>query len=147
MSRSDVLLRRALAAAALTILAAGSITACAPAVSIENADVPAWKATALPTATGVVLEDSGKILNRQALTQEAADVQAGAYTLTMTCEGGGKAFFAVTQKGREIVDAGAACNGSLERAKVSVPEAGSLQISTSSVDAPLIFAYQLTPGS
>ncbi|MGX9899947.1 hypothetical protein ACW0JT_08545 [Arthrobacter sp. SA17] len=92
MSRSEVLLRRALAAAALTALTAGSITACASAVSIENADVPAWKATALPSATGAVLEDSGKILDRQALRQEAADVQAGVYTLTMTCEGGGKAF-------------------------------------------------------
>lgn len=101
----------------------------------------------MPSATGAVLEDSGKILDRQALMQEATDVQAGVYTLTMTCEGGGKAFFAVMQQGREIVDAGAACNGSLERAKVSVPESGFLQISTSSVDAPLIFAYQLTPGS
>jgi hypothetical protein len=128
-------------------LTTGSITACSSAVSIENADVPAWKATALPSAAGVVLEDSGKILDRHVLSQDAANVQAGTYTLTMTCEGGGKAFFAVTQEGREIVDAGAACNGSLERAKVPLPGSGTVQISASSVDAPLIFAYQLTPGN
>jgi hypothetical protein len=122
-------------------------TACSSAVSIENADVPAWKATTLPTADRIVLEDSGKILNRDALTKESPDVPRGTYTLTMTCDGGGKAFFSVTQSGTEIADGGAACNGSLERLKVTVPESGSVQISTSSVDAPLLYAYHLAAAS
>jgi hypothetical protein len=130
------------AAAALLLLA---VPACSPVVSIENADVPAWKATALPSVSGAVFEDSGKILNRDRIIREAADVPAGRYTLTMTCDGGGKAFFAVTLAGKELADAGAACNGSRETVKITVPEAGPVQISTSSVDAPLIYAYQLIP--
>lgn len=122
-------------------------SACSPAVSIENADVPAWKATALPAASGTVIEDAGKILNREPLVKDAADVPAGAYTLTMTCDGGGKAFFTVTSGGTRIAEAGAACNGSRERARITVPAAGTVQISTSSVDAPLLYAYHLAAGS
>ena len=122
-------------------------SACSSAVSIENANVPEWKATALPTASGTVLEDAGKILSREPLVKAAADVPAGTYTLTMTCDGGGKAFFTVTSGGSKIAEAGAACNGSRERARIAVPSAGTVQISTSSVDAPLLYAYHLAAGS
>lgn len=131
------------AAAVASILLA--VPACSPVVSIENADVPAWKATALPSVGGTVLEDAGKILNRDRILQEAASVPAGRYTLTVTCEGGGKAFFAVSLAGKPLADAGAACNGSREITKIAVAKAGPLEISTSSVDAPLIYAYQLVP--
>ena len=67
---------------------------------MENADVPNWRATALPsTPPGVVLQDSGKILNRNRIVQEAARVPAGNYVLTAVCDGTGKAFFAVTLDG------------------------------------------------
>jgi hypothetical protein len=131
------------AAAVASILLA--VPACSPVASIENADVPAWKTTALPSVGGTVLEDAGKILNRDRIIQEAASVAAGRYTLTATCEGGGKAFFAVSLAGKPLVDAGAACNGSREITKINVAKTGPLEISTSSVDAPLIYAYQLVP--
>ena len=134
----------AAAAGTCLILAASG---CSSAVSVENADVPAWKATALPTASGIVLEDAGKILNREPLVKDAADVPAGVYYLTMTCDGGGKAFFAVTAGGTRVAEAGAACNGSRERAKITIPATGPVQISTSSVDAPLIYAYHLAATS
>jgi hypothetical protein len=136
-------LRRVVGTAALGASLVVAASACSPAVSIENADVPAWKATALPAAGGTVLEDAGKILNRQPLVRDAADIPAGVYTLTMTCDGGGKAFFTVSTGGTKLAEAGAACNGSRERAKVTVPATGPVQISASSVDAPLIYAYHL----
>jgi hypothetical protein len=129
---------------ALAGLAALALAGCSPVVSIENADVPQWRATALPTAPGAVLEDAGKILNRNRIIQEASNVSSGRYTLTATCEGGGKAFFAVSLNGQDVVDAGAACNGSKETTRITLPRSGTLEISTSSVDAPLIYAYQLT---
>jgi len=136
------LVRRTLtgAAAAVVVLAA---TACSPAGSIESADVPAWKATALPSVPGTVLEDAGKILNRDPIVRAASGVPAGTYTLTMTCEGGGKAFFAVSLDGSRLTEPGAACNGSRETARIKVPVAGEVTLSTSSVDAPLIYAYHL----
>ena len=130
------------AAAAAMMLAA---TACSPMVSIENADVPQWRATALPSDSQAVLQDSGKILNRNRIVQSAASVPAGHYTLTITCDGGGKAFFVVTLAGEELTEAGAACNGSRETAKIAVPKAGRMEISASSVDAPLLYAYHLVP--
>jgi hypothetical protein len=72
-------------------------------------------------------------------------VPAGRYTLTATCEGGGKAFFEVSLDGRQLADAGAACNGSREITKITVATPGAVEITTSSVDAPLIYAYQLVP--
>ncbi|MGX1159610.1 hypothetical protein FBY31_2024 [Arthrobacter sp. SLBN-100] len=132
-------------ALALAGVAAVALAGCSPVVSIENADVPGWRATALPPAPGAVLEDAGKILNRDRIIQEASSVSAGRYTLTATCEGGGKAFFAVSLDGEDVVDAGAACNGSKEVTRITLPRSGTLEISTSSVDAPLIYAYQLTP--
>ena len=136
------LVRRTLtgAAAVGVVLAAA---ACSPAGSVENADVPAWKATALPSAPGTVLEDAGKILNRDPIVRTASGVPAGTYTLTMTCDGGGKAFFAVSLDGSQLAEAGAACNGSRETARIKVPTAGEVTLSTSSVDAPLIYAYHL----
>ena len=132
-----------------TVAGAGAlllvVPGCSPMVSIENADVPAWKATALPSAPGSVLEDAGKILNRDRIIQEAAAIPAGRYVLTATCEGGGKAFFAVSVDGKPSADAGAACNGSREITRLNVPKAGAVEISASSVDAPLIYAYQLVP--
>ena len=124
-------------------LTAGAVVfgtaACAPVGSVESAAVNAWKATALPS-------DAGKILNRTPIVKDAA-VGAGTYTLTMSCDGGGKEFFAVALDGKQLVEAGAACNGSRESATIKVPAAGKLSISASSVDAPLIFAYQLTPAA
>ena len=132
------------ALAAATLLAG---TACQQPVDIAHADVPAWKEKVLPAATGVVLEDSGKILNRDPIVKDAQSVPAGNYTLTMACDGGGKAFFAVSTGGQQIADAGTACNGSREVAKIKVPATAALSISTSSVDAPLIYAYQLAPAA
>lgn len=132
------------AAGAAVVLAAA---ACSPAGSIESADVPAWKATALPSAAGTVVEDAGKILNRDPIVKTAPGIGAGTYVLTITCEGGGKAFFEVSLDGGTLTEAGAACNGSRETARIKVPAAGTLQISASSVDAPLIYAYHLVPAA
>lgn len=138
-------LRRALAAAAGAAVVLGA-SACSPAGSIESADVNAWQATALPSANGAVLADAGKILDRNPVAKDAT-VWAGSYTLTMTCEGGGKEFFEVSLDGQRLTEAGAACNGSRETARIKVPAAGKLKVSASSVDAPLIFAYQLVPAA
>jgi hypothetical protein len=126
-------------------VAAAALAGCSPLVSVENADVPQWRATALPTAGGAVLDDAGKILNRDRIIREAADVPVGTYTLTSTCDGGGKAFFAVSLNGAALTEAGAACNGSKETARITLPESGRLEISASSVDAPLLYAYRLAP--
>ena len=133
-----------LAAGAAVVLAAA---ACSPAGSIESADVPAWKATALPSAAGAVVEDAGKILNRDPIVKTAPGIGAGNYVLTVTCDGGGKAFFDVSLDGARLTEAGAACNGSRETARLTVPAAGTLQISATSVDAPLIYAYHLVPSA
>lgn len=142
--RAGTIRQRALGAAAgaAVVMAAA---ACSPADSIESADVPAWKATALPFADGMVLEEAGKILNRDPIVKTATGIGAGTYVLTITCDGGGKAFFDVSLDGTRLSEAGAACNGSRETARIKVPAAGTLRISTSSVDAPLIYAYQLVP--
>jgi hypothetical protein len=128
-----------LAAAAAVLLGASG---CAQQLSVENADVPAWKATALPTAGGIVAEDAGKILNAQPVDR-TENVSAGSYTLTLVCEGGGKAFLAVRSGGKEVADLGAACYGTRESVKIRLANAGPLEISASSVDAPLLYAYQL----
>jgi len=138
--------RGALRCAALGLTAALALASCTPAPSVEDADVPAWKAKVLPSAAGIVLEDSGKILKREPLVKSAT-VPAGGYTLTVACDGGGKAFFAVSAGGRGITEAGAACNGSYESARVDLPSGGTVEITTSSVDVPLIYAYQLVPAS
>lgn len=65
----------------------------------------------------------------------------------MTCDGGGKQFFEVSLDGNRLTEAGAACNGSRETATIKVPTTGKLTISTSSVDAPLLYAYQLVPAA
>lgn len=135
---------RGLAAGAAVVLA---VAACSSAGSIESADVPAWKATALPSAAGVVVEDAGKILNRDPIVKTAPGIGAGSYVLTITCEGGGKAFFDVSLDGARLTEAGAACNGSRETARIKVPAEGTLRISASSVDAPLIYAYHLAPAA
>ena len=128
------------AAAAAVVLAA---TACSPAGSIESADVPAWQAHGTAPATGTVLADAGKILNRDPIVRAAPGVPAGSYTLTVSCDGGGKMFFAVSLDGKQLADAGAACNGSRETAKITLSATGTVQISTQSVDPPLIYAYHL----
>lgn len=138
-------LRRRFAGAAAGAAVVLAAAACSPAGSIESADVPAWKATALPSASGIVLEDAGKILNRDPIVKTAAGVRSGGYLLTVSCDGGGKAFFRVSLDGTKLAEAGAACNGSRETAKIQVPTAGSLEISAASVDAPLIYGYQLAP--
>jgi hypothetical protein len=128
-----------LAVAAAVLLGASG---CAQQLSVENADVPAWKATALPSATGVVAGDAGKILNAQPVDR-TQNVPAGSYTLTLVCEGGGKAFLAVRSGGKELADLGAACHGTRESAKITLADDGPLEFSASSVDAPLLYAYQL----
>ena len=143
ISRALVASRAVGAATSAAVILA--VTACSPVVSVENADVPQWRATALPSDSRAVLQDSGKILNRNRIVQAASSIPAGDYTLTITCDGSGKAFFAVTLDGTELTEAGAACNGSRETAKIAVPKAGRMEISASSVDAPLLYAYQLVP--
>jgi hypothetical protein len=142
--RARAVRQRAFGAAAGAAVVLSAV-ACAPAGSIESADVPAWKATALPPANGMVLEEAGKILNRDPIVKTATGIGPGTYVLTITCDGGGKAFFDVSLDGARLSEAGAACNGSRETARIKVPAAGTLRISTSSVDAPLIYAYQLVP--
>lgn len=115
---------------------------CAQQLSVENADVPAWKATAMPSASGIVAEDAGKILNAQPV-DHTENVPAGKYKLTLVCEGGGKAFLAVRSGGKQVADLGAACYGARESIKITIAESGPLELSASSVDAPLIYAYQL----
>ena len=74
--RARTIRQRALGAAAgaAVVLAAA---ACSPAGSIESADVPAWKATALPSADGMVLEEAGKILNRDPIVKTTTGIGAG----------------------------------------------------------------------
>jgi uncharacterized protein (DUF2147 family) len=132
---------RALSAVAAAVVLV-AVSGCAQQLSVENADVPAWKATAMPSASGIVAEDAGKILNAQPI-DHTENVPAGTYTLTLVCEGGGKAFLAVRSGGKELADLGAACYGTQESIKVNLRESGPLELSASSVDAPLIYAYQL----
>ena len=68
--------------------------------------MPAWKATALPSADGMVVEDAGKILNRDPIVKTAPGIGAGTYVLTITCDGGGKAFFDVSLDGARLTEAG-----------------------------------------
>ncbi|MDQ0767745.1 hypothetical protein QF031_000494 [Pseudarthrobacter defluvii] len=145
-ARTDMTVRRSLPGALITALLGVAIAGCSPVTSGKNADVPKWRATALPSSpAGVVLQDSGKILNRDRIVQEAARVPAGSYTLTAVCDGTGKAFFAVSLDGKALTEAGAACNGRQETTKITLPTAGRVEISTSSVDAPLLYAYRLVP--
>jgi hypothetical protein len=132
---------RALAAAAAAAVVLG-VSGCAQQLSVENADVPEWKATAMPSVSGIVAEDAGKILNARPV-DHTENVPAGKYTLTLVCEGGGKAFLAVRSGGKELVDLGAACYGTRETAKMTITETGPLELSASSVDAPTLYAYQL----
>jgi hypothetical protein len=132
---------RALTAVAAAAVLLG-ISGCGQQLSVENADVPQWKATAMPSVSGVVAEDSGKILNARPV-DHTENVPAGKYTLTLVCDGGGKAFLAVRSGGKELVDLGAACYGTQETAKVTIKESGPLELSASSVDAPTLYAYQL----
>jgi len=147
-ARTDVAVRRSLPCAVIAAVLGGfALAACSPGNSVENADVPKWRATALPSSpAGVVLQDSGKILNRDRIVQGAARVPAGSYTLTAVCDGTGKAFFAVSLDGKAVAEAGAACNGRQESTRISLPASGRVEISTSSVDAPLLYAYRLVPG-
>ena len=96
----------------------------------------------MPSASGIVAEDAGKILNAQPV-DHTQNVPAGKYRLTLVCEGGGKAFLAVRSGGKELADLGAACYGTQESIRITLPESGPLELSASSVDAPLIYAYQL----
>jgi hypothetical protein len=134
---------RALAAVAAAVVVLG-ISGCAQQLSVENADVPSWKATALPATGGIVAEDAGRILNARPV-EHTEDVAAGTYTLTLVCDGGGKAFLAVRSAGQELVDLGAACYGTRETTKITLAQAGKLEFSASSVDAPTLYAYQLVP--
>lgn len=131
---------------ALSVVVAAAVllgvSGCAQKASVENSDVPAWKATALPSASGTVAADSGKILNARPV-DHTETVPAGKYTLTLVCDGGGKAFLAARSGGNQIADLGAACYSTRESVKITLPVAGPLELSVSSVDAPVIYAYQL----
>ncbi|GAC1596369.1 MAG: hypothetical protein NVS3B6_02750 [Pseudarthrobacter sp.] len=131
---------------ALTAAAAAAvvlfISGCGQQLSVENADVPAWKATALPSTGGIVAEESGRILNASPV-DHTENLPAGTYTLTLVCDGGGKAFLAVRSADQKIVDLGAACYGTRETRKITLAKAGTLDLSVSSVDAPTLYAYQL----
>lgn len=136
-------LRRALAtaaAAAVVLLGSG----CSPQQSVEDADVPAWKATAMPQADGIVAEESGKLLTSRPIAR-SADLPAGAYTVTLACEGGGKAFLAIRSGGNQVADLGAACYGTPESIRVTAAAGEPLEFSVSSVDAPVLYAYQVVP--
>ncbi|MFJ6078742.1 hypothetical protein ACIQC0_10620 [Pseudarthrobacter sp. NPDC092419] len=133
---------RALAAAAVAAVLAG--TGCAPRLSVEDADVPAWQATAMPSAAGVVAEKSGKLLSAEPVDR-TEELPAGAYAVTLVCEGGGKAFLAVRSGEKDVADLGAACYGTPERAKVTLATDGPLEFSISSVDAPVLYAYHIVP--
>ena len=78
MAERSPAIPRALGGAAASAGILLALPACSPVVSIENADVPAWRATALPSDSQAVLEDAGKILNRDRIIQTAANVPAGA---------------------------------------------------------------------
>lgn len=132
---------RALTAAAAAVVVLG-VSGCSQQLSVENADVPAWKATALPSTARIVAEDSGRILNARPV-EHTENLPAGTYTLTLVCDGGGKAFLAVRSAGQELVDLGAACYGTREATKITLAKAGTLDLSVSSVDAPTLYAYQL----
>jgi hypothetical protein len=134
-------LPRALTAVAVAAVVLG-VSGCSQQLSVENADVPAWKATALPATAGIVAEDSGRILNARPV-DHTENIPAGTYTLTLVCDGGGKAFLAVRSAGQELVDLGAACYGTREATKITLATAGTLDLSVSSVDAPTLYAYQL----
>jgi hypothetical protein len=138
--------RRSLPGALVAAVLGLALTGCSGGTSVEKADVPKWRATALPSSpAGVVLQDSGKILNRDPIVREATKVPAGNYTLTAVCDGTGKAFFAVSLDGKAVTEAGAACNGRQESTRISLPAAGRVEVSASSVDAPLLYAYRLVP--
>lgn len=119
-----------------------AVSGCSPQPSVETADIASWQATALPAAGRMVTQDAGRILNAEPMIR-TEDVPAGNYTLTLACEGGGKAFLAVRSRERELVELGAACNGARESIQVKFPESGTLEITASSVDAPLLYAYRL----
>ncbi|MGO4188877.1 hypothetical protein [Pseudarthrobacter sp. TAF60_1] len=132
---------RALTAAAAAAVVLG-MSGCSQQPSVENADVPAWKATALPSASGIVAEDSGRILSARPVNH-TENLAAGTYTLTLVCDGGGKAFLAVGSAGQRLVDLGAACYGTRETTKITLAKAATLDLSVSSVDTPTLYAYQL----
>jgi len=71
------------------------------------------------------------------------NVPEGNYTLTFVCEGGGKAFLTARVEERELIDFGAVCTGARESIKILIPESGPVEITASSVDAPLLYAYHL----
>ena len=122
-----------------------SLTGCTQQLSVETADIPSWEATALPT-TATVAEGAGRILDTQPVIS-TENVPGGSYTLTLACEGGGKAFLTARAGEGELIRLGAACNGARESIKIDLPEAGPLEIAASSVDAPLLYAYHLVARS
>ena len=124
-----------LASGAVVLLA---ISACAP---VTTADILEWQSRVLP-ADAAVAAESGRIVDDRPVVR-SADLAAGAYQLTMVCEGGGKAFVAVRPAGSELLELGAACNGARESLKLTVSEPGPVELSTSSVDAPVMYAYRL----
>ncbi|MDO5866978.1 hypothetical protein [Paenarthrobacter sp. SD-2] len=120
------------------------LAGCTQQPSVETADIPSWEATALPATATIVAEGSGKILDTQPVVT-SQNVPEGSYTLTLACDGGGKAFLTARVGDGESVRLGAACFGARESTNFDVPVAGPLEITASSVDAPVLYAYHLTP--
>lgn len=131
---------RGVAAAA----AAVALSGCTQQLSVENADIPSWEATALPTTGTAVAKGAGKILDAQPVSN-IVPVPEGDYTLVLACDGGGKAFLTARVEERELIDLGAACNGARENIRLRIPQSGPVEFAASSVDAPLLYGYQLVP--
>ena len=72
-----------------------AVAGCAKQLSVENADVPAWQATALPSASGTVADGAGKLLNAQPVDRTAA-VPAGSYTVKLVAPNGAEKTYIVT---------------------------------------------------
>ncbi|MDJ0319224.1 hypothetical protein [Pseudarthrobacter sp. PS3-L1] len=137
--------RAALLGSAVILVA---LTGCSSQVSVEKADVAQWQATALPSPTAgapgaVAVEESGKLVDTDS-AQVSVEVPAGRYTLTMVCEGGGKAFLYAESGGKDVADVGAACYAGKESTPLSLSSDTEVTFRLSSVDAPLLWSYRLT---
>ncbi|MGG5174848.1 hypothetical protein ACQQCD_07485 [Pseudarthrobacter sp. J1763] len=137
-------LRAATVVPITALLLGAGLSACSVTPEIKDVDVPAWQATAMPQDPASVVSFADKLLNRDPSVHTAANVSAGKYVLTITCEGTGKAFFLLESGSATVHDAGAACNGNKEIVPVTLPS-GTLKITATTVDAPLLFAYKLVP--
>ena len=93
---------------------------------------------------GPLLEDSGKILNRASDCPDASNVPAGNYTLTIDLRGRRQGVLrSAAWTAASSPNAGPPATAAAKPPASRVPAAGTSTLSTSSVDAPLIYAYHL----